>query len=499
MLVALLAATPGAAGAVHDLRNTHHGYDYKLGDAGEISTSRYLERIDKSVTHPGRTGRTLAVHEETGRCASSATRARAALTLFNKSVALGQQGKIEEAIAVYEEIDRRFGQDAALDMRELVAMALFNKGLHLAQLGKSGQAIAIYDEVDRRFSQSGLPGIRQSVAVALINKGMLLVQQGQNGEALAVYEEIDRRFGRDDSPGGGEQVAKALGNKGVLLGQQDKSGEALAVYEEIDRRFGRDVLPSVRDQVAKALINKSTILKQRGKTEEEFAVYEEIDRRFGQDASPGMRRWVTAALFNKGLTLRKQGKTREAIAVFEEIERRFGQDASPGVFGLVAEVLVYKASTLYEFHDDAAGALAILNQVLARCSNSPEPALQEACSDALQDSVEPLLVLGKAREAAQRIRQVQGKLAAADGKNAIMAFLLWLAEAQMPAKTVREVIRALPPDAQFGWTFDGIRPFTLALPAPRQAQAQCFLAFFEQHHDVGKLDACLGATIPFHP
>jgi hypothetical protein len=86
---------------------------------------------------------------------------------------------------------------------------------------------------------------------------------------------------------------------------------------------------------------------------------------------------------------------------------------------------------------------------------------------------------------------VQGQLAADDGKNAIMAFLLWLAEPQTSEQTVREAIRALPPDAQFEWTFNGIRPFVLNLPAPHKTQGQCFLDFFEQHHDAEKLDVCL--------
>jgi hypothetical protein len=29
----------------------------------------------------------------------------------------------------------------------------------------------------------------------------------------------------------------------------------------------------------------------------------------------------------------------------------------------------------------------------------------------------------------------------------------------------------LPPDAQFDWTYNGIRPFILNLPAPRKARA----------------------------
>jgi hypothetical protein len=198
-----------------------------------------------------------------------------------------------------------------------------------------------------------------------------------------------------------------------------------------------------------------------------------------------VRDLLASVLIDKGMILGQQGKSGEELAVYEEIDRRFGQDTSPGMHKQVAKALVNKASTLFDDHDDAIGALATLNQVLARYGNSPEPALQKQCFHALQNSVEPLLVLG--------IRQVQKQITASDGESAIMAFLLWLAEPQTPEQTVRETIRALPPNAQFDWTFNGIRPFILNLPVPRKARAQCFLAFFEQHHDAGKLDVCLDA------
>jgi tetratricopeptide (TPR) repeat protein len=335
--------------------------------------------------------------------------------------------------------------------------------------------------------------MRVQIAKELLNKSVSLAQQGKTAEALAVHEEIERYFGQDPSPGVRMQVAMALFNKGVSLGKQGKLGEKLATYEEIDRRFGQDVSPGVRKLVARALFNKGVTLGEQGKSAEAFAVFEEIDRRFGQDASPDVREQVANAIFNKSVVLWRQGKAEEALAIYEEIERRFGQDTSPGVRLSVVSALVNEAVTLFE-SNDAAGALAVSDSALARCGNFPPPVLQKQCFYALEASVAPLLALGKPRDAAQRIRQVQKQLSTTDGDRAIMTFLLWLAEAQTPEQTVREAIRALPSDVQFGWTFDSIRPFVLDFPAPRKARAQCFFAFFEQHRDAGKLDACLGAV-----
>jgi tetratricopeptide (TPR) repeat protein len=366
----------------------------------------------------------------------------------------------------------------------------------------AGMFVALLLVADYGFGETGsgeitrqdaAPDARKQAA-ALFGKGETLKEQGKTGEALAVYEEIDRRFSQDTSPDVRMLVALALFSKGATLGEQGKTGESLAVYEEIDRRFGQDTSPDVRAWVVLALLSKGLTLGQQGKTGEALVVYEEIERRFSQDTSPGMREKVAAALLGKGAALREQGKIGEALAVYEEIDRRFGQDASPDVRKLVVSVLANEAARLFEFHNDAADALAVLDSVLARCGNSPGPALQAECFRALKNSVEPLLVLEKPSDAAQKIRQVQAQLAADDGESAIMAFLLWLAKPQTSEQTVRKAIRALPPDAQFDWTFNGIRPFVLALPAPRKAQGQCFLDFFEQHHDAEKLDVCLDKT-----
>jgi tetratricopeptide (TPR) repeat protein len=409
---------------------------------------------------------------------------------FNKDATLEEQGKHEEELAIHEALD----QDSSPDERAQTAIELLSKGATLGEQGKTGEALAVYEEVDRRFGQDISPDVREVVVLALLGKGAILVEQGKIGEALAVFEEIERRFGQDTSPGMREKVARALSGKGVALREQGKIGEVLAVYEEIDRRFGQDASPGMRKLVALVLFSKGAVLWRQGNIGEVLAVYGEIERRFGQDTSLGVlgaREQLAKALVNKGEVLWRQGKIGEALAVYEEVDRRFGQDTLPGVRKQVVMALVNKAGALFEFRNDVAGSLAVLDSVLARCRNSPEPALQAECDSALRNSVGPLLVLGKTREAAQSIRQVQAQLAADDRDSAIMAFLLWLAEPQTSEQTVRKTIRALPPDVQSGWTFDGIHSFILNLPAPRKAQGQCFLDFFEQHHDAEKLDVCL--------
>ncbi len=92
---------------------------------------------------------------------------RTAIFLFNKGVTLGKLSRSEEAIAVYDEIDRRYGKDESPGVRERVARALFNKGCRLGVLNRSEEAIAVFDEIDRRYGKDESPGVREQVAISL--------------------------------------------------------------------------------------------------------------------------------------------------------------------------------------------------------------------------------------------------------------------------------------------------------------------------------------------
>lgn len=72
-----------------------------------------------------------------------------------------------------------------------------------------------------------------------------------------------------------------------------------------------------------------------------------------------------------------------------------------------------------------------------------------------------------------------------------MNFLLWLAEADTTQDDVLAAIRALSAEVEFSWGWDDIRPLVDKLPEPRKTQAECFIAFFEQHHDIAQLESCL--------
>ena len=65
----------------------------------------------------------------------------------------------------------RFGAASEPALREPVAGALVNKGYNLGQLGRREEAVAVYDDVVARFGADSEPELRKSVAGALRQQG----------------------------------------------------------------------------------------------------------------------------------------------------------------------------------------------------------------------------------------------------------------------------------------------------------------------------------------
>ena len=73
-----------------------------------------------------------------------------------------------------KQMDVRYGKDTEPDVRGQVARSLFNQGVVLGELGRSEEAIDIYETVNARYGKDTDPGVREQVANALVNQGFVL-------------------------------------------------------------------------------------------------------------------------------------------------------------------------------------------------------------------------------------------------------------------------------------------------------------------------------------
>jgi tetratricopeptide (TPR) repeat protein len=81
-----------------------------------------------------------------------------------------------------------------------LAWALYMKGVTLEHLGRSEEAIAVYDEVVRRFGEAPKYELRAEVAAALVSKAYMLQQLERFDEAAAIYDDVVQRLGEDSNP-----------------------------------------------------------------------------------------------------------------------------------------------------------------------------------------------------------------------------------------------------------------------------------------------------------
>jgi len=267
-------------------------------------------------------------------------------SLNNAGVALGQQNRSEEAIAMYDEIIKRYGDAPEAALRELVANALYNKGFSLGTLNRSEEAIAMYDKVIKRYGDAPEAAPREQVAKALYNKGNSLYALNQNEDAIVVYDEIIKRYGDAPEAALRELIAKALINKGFSLGTLNRSEDAIAMCDEIIKRYGDAPEAALREQVAKALYNKGHTLAALNQNEDAIVVYDEIIKRYGHAPEAALRELVAKALYNKGHTLNALNQNEDAIVVYDEIMERYGDAPEAALREPVLQALNSKGFSL---------------------------------------------------------------------------------------------------------------------------------------------------------
>ncbi|MEA2819711.1 MAG: hypothetical protein QOJ86_1715 [Bradyrhizobium sp.] len=323
---------------------------------------------------------------------------KGARALINKGVILGQLGRSDEQIAVYDDLVSRFGAASEIELCELVARALVNKGLTLSQHNRSDEAIAAYDDVIGRFETENETVLREQIAVALVSKGVVLSRNGRGNEAISVYDDVVGRFGTESEPIFREQVASALVNKGIALDELRRGDEAIVVYDDVVGRFGAASDPALRERVASALVNKGVTLGELGHDKAAVAVCDDVIIRFGTASETALREAVARALFNKGFRLDKLGRSEEAIAAYDDIVGKFGTASETALREQVANALVNKGIALGGL-GRADEAIAICDDVAGRFGTASEIALRTQVVRALLAKVAALVLLGRRDEA----------------------------------------------------------------------------------------------------
>ena len=383
--------------------------DYRSAASAGRGEARALVEKGITLAEENRVGEALALWDDVvrrfGASASTEDLEAVGMALVNRGTALGRLNRSEEALAAWEEVARRFGASDALVHRHAVVRSLVCKGAMLAALNRLEAALSVWDEADRRFGADDAPGIVLEVASGLVASGHVFAEMRRPDEALQAWGEVVRRFGGSDIPEILHHVAGALVNQATLLRDLNRPEEALATWDDILRRFWAQEAPAFLVPVAGALLNKGNVLAEVNRGEEALAAWGEVVERFGNEGEPPLPDIVVTALVNKGTALVATNRHEEALAVWNDVERRLEAEATPAIPEPVALALMGKGASLTELNRTEE-ALTVWNEVVEGFEESEVPAVVESVAAALFNKGSALARLNRVDEALASLDEV---------------------------------------------------------------------------------------------
>ena len=330
------------------------------------------------------------------RCVSE--HAVAAKTLYKQAFALTDRGHVPEALTVWDELVRRFGDSDSQPELEYVAIALINKGIALGTMNRANDALAAWQEVVNRFECSDGEILQSTVARALVSSGAMLGSLNRPEDALAICDGVLDRFGTTNSPAILAEVINALACKATVSAHLNRPAEALATWDEVVQRFESSDEPAIQRQVASALLAKGDFLSSSNRLEEALDAWDEVAQRFASSDVTSIRHVVASALHNKGATLFELNRLDEAFVAFDDVAQRFGAYDMPALQDVVSKTLLSKGTVLARMNR-AGEALRTWDEVVKRFETSNHSMLRYATQMALFNKAALELARGRSEAA----------------------------------------------------------------------------------------------------
>ena len=368
----------------------------------------------------------------------------AAKALLKKAARLIKSKDREEAVAIYDQVIKRFGSSTAPQLRELVALTLLNKGVALVNLKRPEEAHMVLGQLTERFHPgSSDPGDQDTLARAMYLKGLALVQLERHEEAIAVLDQLIELLDPATEASLQRVIAEALNLKGMALAWCTGFQESNAVHDQVIQRFGMARDPDLQEEAATALLrvalnlqggflcrfaldlgaehNKhfETVLSTEAlelmsrksiptKADCQGAVlsaFDEVNERFGDSDHSGVRKVIAEAMVHKGEYLVTLERHAEAIETYDNLIQRSMNETELALCDLVAKAMVNKAVLLHKLERNHE-AIDVCDKLVERFGTEAEPPLRDKVSEALackEECVEVLSQLVKEFELKWRI------------------------------------------------------------------------------------------------
>jgi tetratricopeptide (TPR) repeat protein len=141
----------------------------------------------------------------------------AARDLCMHGIALGKEGKREEALAQYASVIAQFDDEQDTEFLKVLAAAMFNTGTTLTALDRSEESVIAYDALIKKFQRHVDPTFQLYRLNALL----------KNDEAIATYEAVIADYGTSQDPetvSHLNSVKSFLAERRAVLDARAKSG-----------------------------------------------------------------------------------------------------------------------------------------------------------------------------------------------------------------------------------------------------------------------------------
>lgn len=303
-------------------------------------------------------------------------RLEAAKSAVNRVHLLRSLGRKAEAQAAIEAFLQR--PDAQDELLEPAIRMACSRASILEEEGRLEEARVIYQDLVDRHSQHPNPEIRAQVLEQHFNLAILLGELGQPEQELAEYSALYAAHGSDKALGteAQEWIASALLNQACTLHRLEREEEALQVLDQLMSKFGEDGRRA--DEVSRALRERSSLLEDLGREEEALAACDELIARYRQTEDRELIQRVGRALFDRGDLLETLDRSEEAIEAYAELWQWSEQaERNPELEALAARGLLAQVDVLKEL-DHSEQAMQSLDRLLQACEGKPWLALQEA-------------------------------------------------------------------------------------------------------------------------
>jgi tetratricopeptide (TPR) repeat protein len=255
-----------------------------------------------------------------------------------------ERGETDEATAAFAKAEAALEPLDDLQSRGELLDAKIARAIGLKER-ENDTALAIYDEVIERFGNDPNRALHHQVAIARFNRIGHFGQLHDDVDTAEEYRGYFARYVTDPQARVRKLAIDALREAARTIDQADEPIKAVRTLESV-AALAKDEALDVRLAVASAYLDLGNQFDNRQEYEEAVNFYQRILGEFKDDENPEFIALKAKALFNTGLGLKHQGNMEDAIRAWNALLDAIGEGTDREMRRLKAKALLMKATLL---------------------------------------------------------------------------------------------------------------------------------------------------------